>query len=425
MNGGTPNEVIYTGFKPYSHQRAVIDELKDARKSGKVVVVKSSRQKGKSLLIENLLLYYAINYKCTSICVSPVLTQSRKIFQELTNAIEGSDLVRRKNETLLEIEFVTGSKILFKSAEQKESLRGYTVSGLLAIDECAFIDDDIFYKILPWVDVFKAPILMCSSPFVRNGFFFDYYSRGYDGGKIVSIDWCDKKYRKDIEKLLPPERLEEYRLALPHNQFKSEYLGEFLDDDGSVFTNFTECVKDHSIQPTDKLVVGIDWANQGGNDDTVMSIMNTRGEQVYLGYWNNLSSATQQIDKICAVLEPFRKQIVLIQPELNSIGEVYTDLLRKRLQTTNIQGFNTTNQSKETLVTNLQVAFENHRVDILGDEKQLKELSTYMAEYNLKTKKVSYNAPQGLHDDICIALMLSYDAYMKHRKTGNYVLSYC
>lgn len=274
----------YWGFKPLSHQRDVISLLEHGRKSGKTVVVKSSRQKGKSLMIENILLYYAINYSCTSICVSPVLSQARKIFNELTTAIEGSDLVKRKNETLLELELVTGSKILFKSAEQNESLRGYTVTGILCIDECAFIDDDVFYKVLPWVDVYNAPILMCSSPFVRSGFFFEYYNRGFGNDKIISVDWCNEKYKQDIEKLLPPERLEEYRQMLPAAQFRSEYLGEFLDDDGSVFTHFTECVQPNVILPEHKLVIGIDWANQGGNDYTVLSIMNTLAQQVYVGY---------------------------------------------------------------------------------------------------------------------------------------------
>lgn len=138
-----------------------------------------------------------------------------------------------------------------------------------------------------------------------------------------------------------------------------------------------------------------------------------------------MASATQQIDKICAILEPIKKQIVLIQPELNSIGEVYTDLLKKRLPTTNIQGFNTTNASKDTLVTNLQVGFENHRLTILDDATQLKQLSTYMAEYNPKTKKVSYNAPQGLHDDLCMGLMLAYDGVLKNQKRGTYNISVC
>ena len=45
------------------------------------------------------------------------------------------------------------------------------------------------------------------------------------------------------------------------------------------------------------------------------------------------------------------------------------------------------------------------------------------AEYNAKTRNVSYNAPNGLHDDICIAMMLAYDAYKNGKIIGNYNIS--
>ena len=41
----------YKGFKPYLHQADVIAELREARGTGKIVTVNSSRQKGKSYLI--------------------------------------------------------------------------------------------------------------------------------------------------------------------------------------------------------------------------------------------------------------------------------------------------------------------------------------------------------------------------------------
>lgn len=168
--------------------------------------------------------------------------------------------------------------------------------------------------------------------------------------------------------------------------------------------------------------MGIDWANGVDGDDTAISILNEKGEQVFLSYWNNLNT-TQQIDVISETLRPIEKQIVVIQPELNSIGTPYTDLLKDRLQVSTrskVQGFNTTNQSKAEIVSDLQVAFEQGNISILDDEKQLRQLSIYSAEYNPKTRNIYYNAPQGLHDDLCIALMLSYNALNKNKITGSY-----
>ena len=418
----------YIGFTPYSHQRAVIDEIKDARGTGKVVCCKSSRQKGKSLMIANLLLYYAINFKKTkSYCISPTLKQAKNVYNTIVDAIEGTPIVKNSNATDLYITLINGSAIMFKSAEQRSGLRGYTAD-FLCVDESCFIDDDTFYSlVLPWTDARKAPILMVSTPFVKDGFFWKYYNFGLEGkNNVTTIDWCDERFRPDIEKILPPDKLEMYRSFLPSKVFRCEYLGEWLDDDGTVFTNFKNCIYDAEISPTDKLWVGIDWSNQGENDDTAISILNQDGHQVLLQYWNDLTPLGQ-IDKIYEVLRPIEKQIVVIQPELNSVGTPYTDLLKERLQVSTrskVKGFNTSNASKAEIVSNLQVAFENCNIGILDDPKQLRQLGVYSAEFNPKTKNVSYNAPQGLHDDLCIALMLSYNAYKNNKSSGVYSMSF-
>lgn len=412
----------FTGYTPYNFQRAVINEVcpKEFYRKKKTVVVKSSRQKGKTITVANILLFYAINHRTKNYYIAPTLKQAKEIYKTITSAIGNSGIVKTSNATDLIIGLINGSKINFKSAEQgTEALRGYTCDGILCIDEAAFIDDEIFHTILPWTDFNKADILMTSTPFVKAGFFWDYYNYGLEGShNTVTIDWSDIRYKDEIDKILTPEMLEEYRSILPANTFKTEYLGEWLDDDGSVFLNFKNCTEINKISPNDKLFAGIDWGNGGNNDDTVLSILNQNAKQVYLGYKNNLSP-TQQIDWISGVLKPIKNQIVVCKPELNSIGTPYTDMLKKRLQYMKIEGFNTSNQSKNEIVSQLQVAFEQEKIKILPDEKQLRELSYYAAEYNLKTKTLTFNAPNGLNDDIPIALMLSYDALEKNNR--NYV----
>ena len=421
----TENHIHCVGFHPYAHQRAVIDAIGKSKCSYKTVVVKSSRQKGKSFMIANILLYFALNWnKTKNICVSPTLKQAKNIYKTIMDAIEKTGIVKNSNATDLEITFINRSIIRFLSAEMGESLRGYTVTGILCIDECCYISDEVFNTIKPWVDYNKSPILMVSTPYVKEGFFWQYYNYGLEGvNKVITVDWCDPKFKKEMDKILPPERLEEYRKTMPANKFKSEYLGEWLDDEGTVFIQFKDCAKDVQILPNDKLFVGIDWAMGGGNDDTAVAIINDKGEQVFLDYFNNLTP-TQQIDRIVEDLNPYMRQIVVIQPELNSLGGVLTDNLKERLQgRARIEGFNTTNQSKNELVMDLQTAFEQKTITILNDPKQMRELSFYTAEYNPKTKNVSYNAPLGLNDDLCIALMLAYNAYKNKKRCGGYAVS--
>ena len=418
----------FKGIKPFSYQQAVINEVKDAKGSGKTVVVKSRRQVGKSVLIANLLLYYAINYKGTkNYVLSPTLKQGKNIYKTIINAISGCGIIKSKNATDLFITLINGSSISIKSAEQKESLRGETCTGILCIDECAYISSEVYNIVKPWCDFHKAVTLMVSTPFVKSGFFWEYYNHGLNREyNCVSIDWSDEKYQDDMDFILPPSKLEEYRKLLPKNVFLTDYLGIFIDDDGTVFTDFKKCINKNEIKDSDKLYLGIDWAAGVESDDTVIVAFNQYGKQVYLDYFNKLTP-TQQIDRIEKFIVQYKNQIAVVQTELNSLGTPLTDFLKNRSQLSTIKdkfiGFNTTNQSKNAIVQNLQIAFEQKEIEILEDEKQSRELATYTAEYNAKTRNVSYNAPNGLHDDICIAMMLAYDAYKNGIITGNYNIS--
>lgn len=418
---------VVKGFTPYFHQKAVCDELKDAKGSGKIVVCSSSRQKGKSFMIANLLAYYAVNYAGTaSFCLCPSLKQAKNIFRTLHQAFAKTGLIRSKNSTDCSITFINGSTINFKSAEQRENLRGFTCSGLLCIDECAFISDECLYTVLPWVDAYNAPMLLTSTPFIKQGFFWEYYNYGLERShNCVTIDWAEPIFEESIRKILPQSKLEEYRKILPANVFRTEYLGLWLDDDGTVFVNLTKAMMDNHIKDTDRLYVGVDWSNQGEQDDTVISIFNQYGQQVLLRYFNGLTPL-KQIDFIYNQLEPYLKQIVVIACETNSIGTPYTELIKKRsqLMAQKIKGFTTTNSSKNDIVTEMQVALEQEKVKLLPDDKQKRQFGYFTATYNPQTRNVSYAAPNGLHDDCVMATLIAYDSLGTAQEVGHYSIGF-
>ena len=168
----------------------------------------------------------------------------------------------------------------------------------------------------------------------------------------------------------------------------------------------------------------MDWSNQGENDDTVISIFNQYGKQVYLKYFNNLTPL-KQIDKIYNELEPILNQIQLINSESNSIGTPYTDLLKQRSQilAQKINYFNTSNTSKNSAVLNMQTALENGEATLLPDDKQTRQFSYFSANYNPRTRNVTYAAPEGLNDDTVMATIMAYDAYKNGNIIGQYTIS--
>ena len=137
------------GYRPFKHQMAV-HEVCDKHKANSVIVVKSRRQVGKSMMLLNELLRTAcIRSESTSICVSPSFQQAKKMYDDLKCAVIGSCAYRRHNDSELEIRLKNRSKILFKSAGSADTLRGFTTTkGILVVDEAAFITDEVFYGIL-------------------------------------------------------------------------------------------------------------------------------------------------------------------------------------------------------------------------------------------------------------------------------------
>lgn len=402
--------------------------MKDAFHSGRIFVVKSKRQVGKTTMAENILLKVAIEHNRTLSClVEPTLDQARRVYKEMVKAIDETPVIKRKNDSLLELELINGSTIIFKSAEQRDNLRGFTVTGILVVDECAFIQDDIFDILQPTTDVHSAPILLISTPKLKQGFFYRYYSAGLTGDNpnIVSIDFN----QFDTSFLLPKDKLEQYRTMMPKAQFTTEYLGNFLDSDSILFSNINECVSTPT-QGWNELYVGIDWGSGAGGDYTSVCGFNERKEMVFIDYFND-KSTFEQARYIADLLALNGGKVKNVLAESNSIGTPMIALLKDELDKRNkrdishlVTPFVTTNSEKVRLVNQLQVALEQKAVTLLDDRGLLVQLSAYEATYNPKTNNVSYNAPQGLHDDNCISTMLALDALEGGRRTGVYTLGF-
>lgn len=358
--------------------------------------------------------------------ISPTMAQARKVYREVVNAIYSSGIIKRKNETLLEIELVNGSSIFFKSAEIKDGLRGYKVSGILILDEAAYLSPDTLQLVLPWRQVSNAPMLVVSTPRIKDGVFWNYYKEGIENNNtVISIDWNDF----DTSELLPQDMIEQYRRVLTKNQFKSEIMGEWLDEESIVFQYLKESVNQNASLNYTSVYGGIDFGAGDGNDYTSFTVFNENGEMVFLDYFNDLSTL-QQIERLTTDIISFGSSFRLINMEGNSIGKPLTDLIIKSLNEHNqqitvskINRWITTNTSKSELVKEFQVALEQGKVKLFDDKMLLTQFSAYEAEYNPKTQVVTYNGAYGTHDDLVMSTMLAWDAYLKQSSMGNYTIS--
>lgn len=396
--------------KLHKHQRVVYDAVINDDGAGNIYVIKSKRQCGKSFVASLILIYFSLNKKDTiSILIEPTLNQSRRMFKDITKMLEGSNIIKNANQSLLTIDFINGSEIIFKSAEQYDAIRGFSVSGILIVDEGAFIVDDVYEILFPVRDVFNAPMLVISTPLFCDGYFY----RLYKSSNSTVFDWCDY----DTSFFLSDEKLEQYRNTLSDLKFRSEYLGQFITDGGYVFKNISKCVLSDSDITGDPVCVGIDWAVGNDGDDTVLSLLDANANAVEFVRLNNMSPV-EQIDTIVNKLNtiPSLKKVVV---EQNSIGSVYLNMLKHKYSRHSIlTKFNTTNDSKRRIIEQLATAFQNENIHIPNDRELINQLQHYAVE---KTKTgYTYNG-QGAHDDYVMSLAMAYDALTAK---SNYCVSF-
>ena len=368
-----------------------------------------------------LLITFALTRKTTSAIYEPTLAQARVQFKAIENYFKGSDIISKSNSTLLEIEFSNGSTIYFKSTEQ--SSRGFTIDGILILDECAYLSEDEIYATLPLINAHNAPLLIASTPFISDGYYYRMFQKGINSptDKLKSFDWSKES---EIDRFLTPERKEFYRQTMSRSKYITEVLGEFLSDDGMLFRNIEACTTDERPEVIGKLYVGVDWGSGTENDYTAIAVVNDNGEQCGLYRINN-QSPMQQIEWASNIIKDLatKATIAKLTCEANSIGAVYIDALKQKIGgKIKITEFVTTNKSKQDLVTTLQLALENKDITLMRDEEQLNQLRSYEAQINPRTKTISYNGKAGVHDDIVIALMLAYFSYKQ--RLGNYSITF-
>lgn len=412
-------------------QRDVLDHHINSNKNS-WFVIKSVRQCGKSVLAQLLLIYASFSQSnSVSLCISPVMSQSRKMYEDVCRIAKR--LILKSNGSTLEITFANDSKILFRSAEQGDSIRGNTVKkgGILIVDEGAYIKDDVFYPILvPTTNVNKSNIFIFSTPRFKQGFFYDLFTKGLEENEtqIKSFDWVEY----DLSKYLSKEMLEIYRQQMPKQSFASEFLGEFIDGDGAVFTNYKHCIGETKEDNTKPIYLSVDWGTGTGNDDTVITVGQFLDDKlsIHKQYYFNDKKTNETTDYILNIVKRYVNKgfgDINIIVEHNSIGQVYYDILTDKLEEyetlyndslidfrkeieINTRQFTTTNQSKKRIIERLTTLFENNKIIIPNDPKLLTQLSMFEAKVN-DNGNVIYKGANNSHDDLVMSLCFLCELY--------------
>lgn len=188
----------------------------------------------------------------------------------------------------------------------------------------------------------------------------------------------------------------------PELVWKQEYLAEFIDGEGSVFRNILQCINDVQLQQAASgatYVMGVDLAKH--QDFTVIMIADLNTKQVvYMDRFNQIDWSFQK-QRILNAWNQFNRPKILL--DATGVGNpIYDDLHNAGV---NIEPFTFTPASKKELVWDLAVSLDNKSITFPNWEVLIKELEAFGYEMT-RSGTISYNAPEGVHDDCVIALAL-------------------
>ena len=366
----------------------------------KFLVARWSRQCGKTVFAEIMMIEYLCKPNTFNAYISPTFAQGKKVFAELTQLLEGSGIVKKANAADLKIESVYGATLKFFSMESPTSIRGNTVSGILVMDEAAFFptqlstgEDPYYNVIFPIIKARKPKVLVISTPNGRQGMYYDLYLKAFNGEKgyyqITATIYDDD--------LITKEEIEELKKGYPPLAFKQEFEVEFLDNALTVFPNFESCFDGH--YNGGKCWIGIDPSSVG-DDNTIISIVNKDNN---VRQYKIEGTLDQKYDKIARIINEYNPVATYI--ENNSIGEVMANEIKKKLiRKSNFYSFTTTNETKKQYISLLAVAIANNTIHFEKDNRLLySELSTFTFKLT-KTGNITYAAKEGYHDDTVTSL---------------------
>lgn len=386
----------YIGFTPHPKQREMITGILSSGSKYHIACV--GRQFGKSLMGINLALYWAINNKNSKILwVSPVYAQASKVQKEIIQAIGTSDIVKSANYSSNEIELHNGSTILFRSAERYDNIRGLTVDYCI-IDEAAFCKDEAWSEaIRPTLVVRGKKCLFISTPKGKN-YFYELFQLGISSEKPNYKSYKGSSYDTPF---IDIEEIDDAKSTLPENVFRQEYMAEFIDSGGEVFTNLEKNMFDRYPPSNGKVYCGIDLGKQ--EDATVATFMSSDGTVVEI-YRNSKVEWSTMVGEI---LELIRKWNATVLIEVNSIGDVIYEQVKKQWADTH--PFVTTSKSKQEIIEGL--ILDMNEINVRIPNQQLfpvlyEELSVFTYDYNPKTRSIRYGHPNGMHDDTVISLAI-------------------
>ena len=381
-------------------------------------VVAAGRRCGKSRLSAIKLLIEGLNCPAGSavMYVAPTLGMARTIMWDLLQDL-GRPVIKSSHLNNLEITLVNGRKILLRGADNPDSLRGVSLT-FVVLDECAFIKEDTWQKILrAALSDQKGRALFISTPSGRN-WFYETFKLGKDG---ADEEWKSWHFTTADNETIDPKEIEAAKRTLSSFAFKQEYLSSFDTSGSDIF-------KEHWIkkgpEPKDgSYIIAIDLAgfedisdgsqNKKRLDESAIAIVKVTDngdwwvDKIDHGRWD-IKDTCMRILKVIKEYQPLAIGIERGTAK-NAALTILQDMMRQYNTYAHIQTLTHGNKKKtDRVIWALQGRMEHGKVTLNEDE-----------DWSAFEDQLLMFPTKGVHDDLVDAL-----AYIEQLTLNSFIPDY-
>lgn len=251
----------FFNFKPTQYQA---DLLRDESKR---IVVRWSRQSGKTTTIALRAIWYALSHsKTLTLIIAPSLRQSMIMSDRITDFLGSLPplyfrlFVKKLQRTIIQLN--NNSRII-ALPNNPQLLRGYTANQVIC-DEAAFFRDDklVFYNVLyPMLATTDGILIASSTPWSKDSVFYRICQNPEFSKHLITCE--------DVKKsgLIKQSFIDEMQSQLPFERFQREFMSEFVEDVDAWLTQslIVSCIDsklepyDFQSMPTGDFYIGVDF----------------------------------------------------------------------------------------------------------------------------------------------------------------------
>jgi hypothetical protein len=341
----------------------------------------------------------------------PATAKIRKLTPRslIAKQLESSEVIRF-------IRLVNGSECFFHSADKEDTLRGSGLHGVVIDEAGSMKRNRVTEELLPSLIDFHGWLFAIGTPKGIN-WFDEYYRKGQDPKNSEYKSWMYGSYGNSKEQggFIDKVDIDFIASQLPELTQRQEILGETLQGEGVVFRHIADRIRS-DIAPIcegEVVAVGSDLAKSV--DYYVNVAVRLNGEVVGFERYHKLDWPLMRKRSV-EFCKRHNNASLLI--DSTGVGDPVFDELT--MEYADVQGYKLTNLTKKQLIENLSIMLDNGEIWFSGDP-ETKEFSTTLDgdfpvlkselesyTYSLtQSGLISYNAPEGLHDDTVIALALA------------------